>query len=340
MTDVRGGVELGPDAEARLGGYLADVRAAVAGLPGVSPDEIEADVREHVGHELRDAPRPVPAAALEAVLARLGPPAGWAAGERPDRLRRVGLAVQQWARGARASVGARLRAAREAVWNGPDDWRLAYLTFGVFAVGVLTVIAFPVCLVVSYLLGRAGAAAAREKGVELGAARKWLLYPPAVVVSGVLLVAVVGLPLAAGGWAWDRVDTAVHRVALFDGPDPPPADPRDRQAVREWQERQASRQALRQRKAPQLEDDRRLLAVVPVDPRWAPAAAGAFVGVGAGALWWGLFGVAGGLFPGAVRGVFFPLAGRFRARYGWVLAVLCAGALAAWGAAAYELAGR
>jgi hypothetical protein len=331
MTDVRGGVELTAEAEARLGEYLAGVRAALAGLPGVSPDEIEADVREHVENELRAAPRPVGAAALEAVLARLGPPDQWAAGDRPSALARAGHAVRAgWGR-LRAGLGGRWRAAREAVAGGPDDARLAYLTFGVFALGVVTVIGFPVCLVVSYLLARAGVAAAREKGVELGASRKWLLYPPAVVVSTGLLLSLAGPPVAAGAWAGDEVSRAASRVAEFDRPDPVPLDGR---GLRDWREREARRERM----ARQVEEDRRLLAAVPAEPRWAPAAAGVFAGGGAAALLGLVLGVVGATWPGAVRGVFFPLAERFRSWHGWVLAVGCTVVLAAWSVAVYEAA--
>lgn len=329
MTGVTPMIEFTPEAEARLADYLRQVRAALAGAADVSPDEIESDIREHVENELRAAPRPVGRPALEAVLARLGPPAQWGAGDNPSLLGRLGHAL----RGAGASLGARLRAAREAVWRGPEDWRLTYLAFGVFAVGVLTVIAFPVCLPVSYLLARAGVAHAREKGVELGA-RKWLLYPPLVFVSTVLLVAVVALPVAVGGMTAKEVTGAENRVASFDRPNPEPTDPRDWRAMRDWQ----AREAVKEGAAKQVEEDRKLLAAIPVAPRWAPAAAGLFVGAGACLLWWTLLGVLGGTFPGAVRAVFFPLTARFRAGHGWWVAVPCAAALALWGVAAYEVA--
>ena len=41
-------IEFTPEAEARLVEYLRQVRAALSGSPDVSPDEIEADIREHV----------------------------------------------------------------------------------------------------------------------------------------------------------------------------------------------------------------------------------------------------------------------------------------------------
>jgi hypothetical protein len=272
--------------------------------------------------------------ALGAVLERLGPPSQWGAGERPTALRRAGLCLREWARGAGAAVAGQCRKARAAVWGGPEDWRLPYLAFGVFAAGVLVFPLFPLFLFVSYLLARAGVAVAREKGVELGAARKWLLYPPLVLVSTVLLVAVVALPLAAGLIAGAEVAGAEHRVATFDRPNPEPIAPRDSRKVRDWE----FQEKWKERMASQVEEDRQLLAAVPVAPRWAPAAAGLFVGVGACALWWTVLGVLGGSFPGVVRAVFFPLTQRFRSAHGWVVAVPCALVLVLWGVAAYEVA--
>jgi hypothetical protein len=323
MTHSPTELELSPDAAARLDDYLRQVRAALAGAADVTPGEIEADIREHVENELRGAPRPVPVGALEAVLTRLGPPSQWGAGDDPSLLRRAWHLIR-----------ARLRTAREAVWRGPEDWRLAYLSFGVFAVGVLTVVAFPVCLLVSYLLARAGVAAAREKGAELGAARKWLLYPPLVVVSTALTVVVVALPVAAGIAAGAEVAGAEHRVTTFDRPDPAPVDPRDRRAVRDWE----YRQTWKTRVASQVEEDRQLLAVIPVSGRWAPAAAGLFVGVGACALWWTVVGLLAGSFPGAVRAAFVPFHDRFTRGRGYGIAAVCFFVLIVWSAWAFEIA--
>jgi len=162
MTDSPAEVEFAPEAEARFADYLREVRAALAGVPDVNPDEIEADVREHVENELHAKPRPVRLADLEAVLVRLGPPTQWAPA-------RTGLSM---------SIGQILRARwqglREAIWRGPEDWRLAYLAFGVFAIGVLAFPLFPLFLVLSYILSRAAIALAKGKGVALGA-RNWLV---------------------------------------------------------------------------------------------------------------------------------------------------------------------
>ncbi len=318
-------IEFTPEAEARLVEYLRQVRAALAGSPDVSPDEIEADIREHVENELRLAPAPVGVHRLERVLDQLGPPAKWGAVEGSTLLQRLKQ---------RLRLGERFRTARAAVWRGPEDWRLAYLSFGVFSIGIVTVVVFPLALVVSYILSRAGIAAARDKGVELGRARKWLLYPPVVMVSLALLAGLMTLPIAAGGFTGREVAGAVHRVTEYERPNPPPSDPLDWRGVRNWQ----ARESYKDRIASQVEEDRQLLAAIPVRGEWAPAAAGLFVGVGAVAVWWTILGFVSATFPGAVRAVFLPLLNRFERRHGLMLAVPAFLVAAIWCVAAWEVA--
>ena len=74
------------EATARLERYLREVRAALAQSPDVNPDEIEADIRDHVATELRNKPHAT-LADLERVLLQLGPPEVWA----PVTTRPVGI---------------------------------------------------------------------------------------------------------------------------------------------------------------------------------------------------------------------------------------------------------
>src|SRR4051812_31196166 len=132
-----------PDAEARLEEYLRHVRAVLAAAPDVDPAEVEADVREHIDAEFADRRRPVGVAELEPVLARLGPPEEWAGGRPPglkDRLAGGFRAARGWFRLA-------VRRVASALWHGPEDWRLAYLTFGLFALGLLVLPLFPALLI-------------------------------------------------------------------------------------------------------------------------------------------------------------------------------------------------
>ncbi len=324
MTFTPADVGLSPDAAARFDDYLRQTRAALARSPDVNPDEIEADIREHVERELLGAPRPVPLAALDAVLARLGPPSQWGTGDDPALWHRATHLL----RGAGAAAVERARRVRFTLWNGPEDWRLAYLSFGVFALGLLTFGALlPVCLPVSYLLSRAGLAHAREKGLVLGAGRKWLLYPPVVLVSAAILLAAITWPLGLGAAAAGEVSDAMYRIQNHDQPEMiPHPDSYRKLRDRDKKERWAAR----------VEEDRKVLAAIPVAPNLAPAAAGLFVGCGAALVWWTVLGAVAASFPGAVRAAFCPLCDAFEPRYGTWLAVPCLILLIPWGATAYD----
>lgn len=170
---------LTPDAQQHLDQYLHVVRASLRGT-GLEAAEVEADVREHIATALEGEEAPVARPVLERVLQRLGPPAVWV----PDE------ELPLWRRTVRRLV------------RGPEDWRLAYLCFGLFVLSIATApIGGVVFDIAAYFLARAAHAVAREQGVPLGA-RKWLIYPPLVFISsaiGLLIVAGPIPPLAVWG---------------------------------------------------------------------------------------------------------------------------------------------
>jgi len=189
------------EAQETLDAYLADVRSAVMGHASVSPDEIEQDVRDHVQASLEGVEQPITAAKIEEVLERLGPPSQWVAGERrsiwkylTDSLKPVGhKAVEQ----IKALPGEAYQAGRglaACVRGLSHDWRLAYLAFGLFALGLIAFPLFPAFLIASYIAARADASLARERGETLGA-RRWLIYPPMVIVSLAFMIALVFWPV-------------------------------------------------------------------------------------------------------------------------------------------------
>ena len=87
----------------------------------------------------------------------------------------------------------------DRVMTGPEDWRLAYASFGLT---LLMIVFFPVggilLLVPAFLLSRAYVALMTERGEELGA-RKWLVLPP--IVFALLLLGVGAILAPAGGFA-------------------------------------------------------------------------------------------------------------------------------------------
>lgn len=192
-----------PEAQTCLEDYLADVRSAVYGHASVSPNEIEQDVRDHVVAALEGSREPITAEEVGAVLDRLGPPSQWVADEPrsiwkylTDKLKPVGhKAVEQ----IKALPGEAYQAGRglaARVRGGiSSDWRLSYLAFGLFVVGLVAFPLFPACLIAAYFAARADVALARERGETLGA-RRWLVYPPMAIVSVVLLLALAFWPIA------------------------------------------------------------------------------------------------------------------------------------------------
>lgn len=319
MTASPAGIELTAAADARLAAYLDQVRAAVGGSADVSADEVAADIREHIECELGRAARPVGLVDLEAVLGRLGPPHGWLASGR-------GAAAGGGFAGVRPYLRERWQAAREVLWRGSDDWRLAYLAFGVFALGVVLIPAFPLFLMLSYVLSRAGLAAAREKGVELGAARKWLLYPPVAIVSTVLLLAAVAVPFGAtAGIAAGLADVDYAERWELAGR---PADFAPY--------RIESRSTLEKRYPEAVTTQDRLRAGVSRDRYVGEGLVVAFVGAGVFALWGAVVGLLAGAFPGAVRAVFPPLLDGFGGRTASRVGVVCLLGLGVWGGFAYR----
>ena len=317
MTGADAMTAFTPDAEARLDEYLRHVHAALAAAPDVDPAEVEADVREHIDAEFAGRGRVVALAELEPVLARLGPPEGWAGGRPPGLRDKVAGGV----RIARGWLGRAARRVADALWHGPEDWRLAYLTFGLFAVGLVVLPLFPALLVVSYLLGRAARATARAHGADLGP-RRWLVYPPLVVVSLPLLLMVLAVPVAAGIGAGHFVSDGIRVMR---------APQRDRPHVRTAFDRQ--------RLAAAEEDAAfaaRFIDPIPGPEVAKPAVAGVAVGVAAAAVWYGLLGALAWAFPRAPGAVFAPLLSWVEARHGRRVVVACGMVLAVCLALAYR----
>jgi hypothetical protein len=127
------------------------------------------------------------------------------------------------------------------------------------------------------------------------------------------------------------VEGAHLRVQSFDRPDREPLSPWDQ---REWR----NRQAWKERVARQVEEDRQVLATIPVQPAWAATVAALFVVVGATSLWWAVLGFVGASCPRAVRAVFVPLCDRFEPRHGWRLGVPSLLVFAIWTGFAHRFA--
>ena len=307
-----------PDAEARLGDYLRQVRAALADAPGVDPAEVEADIRDHVGAEFAGAAGPVSAADLAAVLARLGPPGQWAGG--------AGRAVEpiDWGR-TLADLRRRVLGVFATLYRGPEDWRLAYLAFAVTVLAVPTV---GFLLPVAFLLSRAAVEVCRDKGLSLGA-RRWLVYPAILLVSGPVLVGLLAGPgVGAGVVAFGNVGAAQFRIEV-DG------KPRVMTVVdvRGGRPGIAGEVVI---PASDVSAERRVLAAVPgprVTVHWV---AGVFTAAGATAGWWAVLGAVGWAAPGLPRVALHPFADGWTGRRGRGMLVWGGAVFLLWAAVLYR----
>ena len=172
-------VTLSHDAQSHLQRYLRQLKAALRGHPSVDAGEIERDVLGHIDAELTGQPEPVGAASLRHVLDRLGPPDTWVPLED----------LPSW----RKTLN-RLR-------SGPEDWRLAYLTFASFMLGPALFVGGPVLWpfppvlgIASFVLARATISLLAEHDEPVGA-RRWLVYPPLVVAYVAAAVVLLGWPV-------------------------------------------------------------------------------------------------------------------------------------------------
>ena len=175
-------IEMTPAARERVDNYLQRMRSELRGTRSVVADEVEQSVREHIEIALSHAQTPVGATEVIGILDRLGPPERWLADEERPMWRR----------------------ALDRIRSGPEDSRLAYLSFGLFVASIVLLPMFGFLLLIpAMFVGRAWIELARERGEPLGA-RRWLVYPSMVVVlafaTGLLIV---GPPLPAMAFALD-----------------------------------------------------------------------------------------------------------------------------------------
>ena len=162
---------LSEGAKRNLEDYLRQARMYLRGSKSVDADEVEQNVAEHIETELEGVPEPVSRDDLVAVLKRLGSPQQWVPAEELAWWRRIIL---------------RLR-------SGPEDWRLAYLSFGLLVLGCILPWTFPVLVITSFIVSRA-ALSETDNAQELKA-QKWFLYPPLIVVYLFALLVLLMWPL-------------------------------------------------------------------------------------------------------------------------------------------------
>lgn len=154
-------IDLTPSARQRFDDYFRRLRHSLRRASPAEADDVEQSVREHIEVALAGVPAPVGGEQLAEVLDRLGAPDGWVAADERSVLQRM---VQQ--------VTDRLR-------SGPEEWRLAYVTFGLFlAALILLPVGIGFFLMLASFLASRAYVDFMETKQEAPGARRWLIYPP------------------------------------------------------------------------------------------------------------------------------------------------------------------
>ncbi len=176
-------IQLTQEAQRKLDRYLRQVRSALQGVTSIDPGEVEQEVNEHIKRELEGHPEPVSLSVLETVLQKLGKPNQWVREEELPLWRRIVLHLR---------------------W-GPEDWRLTYVSFGLFFLWLLTGLfgLSVLFLFASFLLARAVLSASQERESDIGAQR-WLIFPPLVVLYLFVFLLLFFFPLKVGGYVSDN----------------------------------------------------------------------------------------------------------------------------------------
>ena len=177
-------IDLTPTARQRFDDYFRQLRQSLRQASPGEAEDVEQSVREHIEVALAGATAPVAVEQLADVLDRLGTPDRWLpAAERPLMQRVI-----------------------ERLRTGPEDWRLAYLAFGLFLAGLilLPVGIGALLIVASYLASRAYVDFMEQKQ-EVPAGRQWLVYPPiALFLFFAVAFFVVGPAGPVVGWGLDH----------------------------------------------------------------------------------------------------------------------------------------
>lgn len=162
--------KLTDSAQERLDKYLNEVKLCLQGAKSVDPDEIQRDITEHIEQELQSATEPVSLDEIDQVLTRLGSPQQWVPQDELSWFRKMTL---------------RLR-------TGPDDWRLAYITLGIFVLACISGPGMILLLPLSFYFARVTLKIAG--GAEKLGNQKYFILPPLACFYTLFTAAVLALP--------------------------------------------------------------------------------------------------------------------------------------------------
>ena len=175
-------INLSDSAKKCLDKYLQQVRTYLRGCKTVDADEVERNVIEHIESEFESVTAAVSFDELDAVLQRLGSPRQWIPEEELPWWRKIIF---------------RLR-------TGPEDWRLAYISFGLLIAGFILVPSFVVLIPASFIVARAAISETADSS-ELKS-QKWLIYPSLIIVYSFVLFCLLTWPalaLTTAAYEWE-----------------------------------------------------------------------------------------------------------------------------------------
>ncbi len=162
--------KLTDSAQERLDKYLNEVSLCLKGAKSVDPDEIQRDITEHIEQELQSAAEPVSLDEIDQVLTRLGSPQQWAPQDELSWFRKMTLRFR----------------------TGPDDWRLAYITLGVFVLACISGPGMILLIPLSFYFARVTLKIAG--GAEKLGNQKYFILPPLACFYVLLTVAGLAFP--------------------------------------------------------------------------------------------------------------------------------------------------
>jgi hypothetical protein len=172
-----------PDASEHFEAWLGTVKRSVAADPTLNPDDIAQDLRAHVHAELEASPEPVTVGAVDQVLTSLGNPGQWGDSIRQPKeptatawfQRNVVDVVTEW----------------QKKLAGDGGMPVLLLVLTLVAIPTFERIGF-VLLAFAYFVARAQVTYAPGM---LAGKKKWMIYLPLAIGSGMLAGLVLGFPL-------------------------------------------------------------------------------------------------------------------------------------------------
>jgi hypothetical protein len=165
-------INLSGEARSHLDKYLRKMRNYLKDCSSVDAGEVEQNIRDHIENEVQSIGETVSFEELDAVLKKLGSPEKWVPEEDFSWWRKIVL---------------RLR-------SGPEDWRLAYISFGLLVLGLLIGHnAFVIFVPASFVISRCVLSVGGDHKVLKS--QKWLIYPSLIVVYLFVIFCLLAWPI-------------------------------------------------------------------------------------------------------------------------------------------------